>query len=60
MQTIECKCGNSYIILDPSTSTLTCGVVGMVGFKNVHVFNGIVTCAERNCGNEIFRQTKGN
>ena len=59
MQKIECICTKSSISIDPNSTAYVCGVVGLVEFKNVHIIAGVVTCAERNCGNEIHRQKKG-
>ena len=56
---IECKCGKSFIVLDSTNVDMPCGVVGLVGLTNVYVSSGVVNCAERNCGNELYRQTAG-
>lgn len=50
------KCKDlSFVIIDSDNlKFLTCGVNGIVDYKNVRIFNGQVTCA--NCNAVIFNE----
>ena len=53
---IDCKCGKSFVAIDPDSTVYTCGVVGLVEFRDVHVFGGVVTCAH--CQSQIYKEPK--
>ena len=50
----KCKCGKGHIETDPTSRTLTAGVIGLVGYKDVHIVNGEVACS--NCKSLIYKE----
>ena len=56
MKEHRCKCGKSHITIDPNNTDMVCGVVGIIGFANTHIFGGIVECAS--CKETYYKEGK--
>jgi len=54
MNKIECKCAKSFITIDKNSTTVTCGVTGIVDYKDVRIKNRTVTCIH--CNNVIYQE----
>ena len=49
----HCKSCGSEVHIETKGTNMTCGVVGVIAIKNVHIFSGEVMCA---CGNRIYKE----
>lgn len=50
----QCTCGKGHIETDPTSRTLTAGVIGLASYKDVHIVNGEAVCT--NCKSIIYKE----
>lgn len=53
---VECKCKESYVVIDEASNLLCCGVKGIVDIKNVKASKSQVICVK--CNNVMIDENK--
>ena len=54
-KTYKCDCDEAgYIKIDPSLSSLTCGIIGLIDSDNCRIIKGKAYC--HNCGDIIYEE----